>query len=360
MHHSSPKHSRPLSYGSAPRQFSILAASLLYLVSASPLSAQKTDTVTLYNGDRITGEIKALQRGKLDYSTDDIGRIYIEWVKIARLYSRDYFEVEIENGQKYYGSLPESQQDGRLVVRLTETVSDTLNMTRVVKITPIRSRFWTRLDGSVNIGFSYASANEVIQLNTAFTVKYRGQKYYGKLDYNAYWQTTDSTSRTSRNTITLTGQRLLKPRWSAAANGTAEQNEELNLDLRLTLGAGGVYQPIQSNTAFLWLMASPLVTREVFAGSPEDAKYSLELMLAGDFEAFRFDSPKLDFVAMLYFIPSITTLGRVRVTLDSRLSYELIKDFTVGLSIYNAYDSQAGAEGAKNDLNTSITIGYMF
>jgi hypothetical protein len=88
--------------------------------------------------------------------------------------------------------------------------------------------------------------------------------------------------------------------------------------------------------------------------------YSLEFFLSGDFEPFRFDSPKLDFVNNLTVVPSITTLGRVRITLDSRLSYELIKDFMVGLSVYDAFDSQAGDEGARNDLTTSITIGYTF
>jgi hypothetical protein len=362
MHHSSPKqlleHLRERADSWYLRAPLVLLA--LCLAAASPLFAQKTDTVTLYNGNKITGEIKTLERGKLDYSTDDMGRVYVEWDKIARLFSRAYFEVELETGDKFYGSLPESPQNGRLVVQLTETVSDTVSMAQVVKITPIKSRFWTRLDGSVNIGFSYASANKVIQLNTAFTVKYRGQKWSSKLDYSGYWQRTDSTTGTTRNSITLNGQRLLKNRWSGAAYLGAEQNQELNLDLRLNLGGGGVYHPIQRNTVLLGLAAGPLVTREVFADSPDDAQYSLEFFVSGDFEAFRFDSPKLDFLFNLNIVPSITTLGRVRITADSRLSYELIKDFMVGFSVYDSYDSRAGEEGARNDLTTSITIGYTF
>jgi hypothetical protein len=42
------------------------------------LAAQKTDVVVIANGDVITGEIKGLSRGKLDYNTDDAGRLSIK------------------------------------------------------------------------------------------------------------------------------------------------------------------------------------------------------------------------------------------------------------------------------------------
>ena len=50
---------------------------LLILAGAGPLHAQKTDVVTLENGDEITGEIKQLDRGKLEYGTDDMGTVEI-------------------------------------------------------------------------------------------------------------------------------------------------------------------------------------------------------------------------------------------------------------------------------------------
>ena len=70
---------------------------------ATPLPAQKTDVVVLPNGDRITGEIKGVSRGKLDYSTDDAGRISIEWEKIVRVTSRQSYEVTLRSGQRLFG-----------------------------------------------------------------------------------------------------------------------------------------------------------------------------------------------------------------------------------------------------------------
>jgi hypothetical protein len=39
--------------------------------------------VTLANGDRITGEVKRLDRGRLEFSTDDAGTLYLEWDKLV-------------------------------------------------------------------------------------------------------------------------------------------------------------------------------------------------------------------------------------------------------------------------------------
>ena len=54
------------------------------LVLAVPLcttlleARDKTDVVRLKNGDRITGEIKELERGKLTVKTDSMGTLSIE------------------------------------------------------------------------------------------------------------------------------------------------------------------------------------------------------------------------------------------------------------------------------------------
>jgi hypothetical protein len=45
------------------------------LVPSAPAWAQRTDVVTLINGDRNTGEIVELDRDRLTFETDDAGTI---------------------------------------------------------------------------------------------------------------------------------------------------------------------------------------------------------------------------------------------------------------------------------------------
>ena len=75
------------------------------VVTSAPAWAQRTDVVTLANGDRNTGEIVELDRGRLKFETDDAGTISFEWDKIARVEAARQFEVTTSDGRRFLGSL---------------------------------------------------------------------------------------------------------------------------------------------------------------------------------------------------------------------------------------------------------------
>ncbi len=87
-------------------------AALALMGAIAPLQAQKTDVVVLINGNRITGEVKDLSHGKLDYSTDDMGRLSIEWTKVVRLSSPRPFEADTQVGAETL-RLPDPGRPGR-------------------------------------------------------------------------------------------------------------------------------------------------------------------------------------------------------------------------------------------------------
>ena len=62
-----------------------VALAIVISSSAAVWGQGRTDVVTLLNGDRITGEIVELNRGRLELKTDDAGTIEIEWDNIARI-----------------------------------------------------------------------------------------------------------------------------------------------------------------------------------------------------------------------------------------------------------------------------------
>src|SRR5262245_41602132 len=154
------------------------ATGLLALAAVMPgqAKAQKTDSVWIRNGDRITGEVKSLSRALLKYSTDDLGTIYIEWDNVARISSPQTFEVQITSGHKFYGSLGQLP-NGRVTVGL-----DTLRLSQIVVMAPIRQTFVARLDGYLDLGFSYQKANKTLQLTSGFKVVYRSTRVESALD----------------------------------------------------------------------------------------------------------------------------------------------------------------------------------
>ncbi len=61
-------------------------------------AAVKTDIVELVNGDRITCEIKKLDRGKLTVKTDGLGTLSIEWDDIQHISSKARYDVQLASG----------------------------------------------------------------------------------------------------------------------------------------------------------------------------------------------------------------------------------------------------------------------
>ena len=327
--------------------------------------AVKEDTVVLKNRDRITGEVKWVTRGKLDYSTDDAGRLEIEWVKVARITSPHSFEVELGSGEKYFGRLSGIDRDGSIVV--AGVGLDTLSIPSVVQISLLDAGFLKRVRAYLDLGLTYAKANQATTFSTEGQADYRGDKYGSTLLFNSYSQGQESAPTTSRNSGGVRVVRFLPKRWSALLLGQAEQNDELDLELRLT-GATALSRVLhQSNSSEVGVVGGLAVTRERFSPAASDPvaedklATNLEGLLSASWNAFRFDSPKLDFSTSLFLYPSISSPGRVRGEAATRIKYELLSDLNVGVSATDTFDSDPPEESAtKNDFITTFTIGWSY
>ena len=117
----------------------------LVLLLSGPAMAAKTDVVVLKNGDRITGEVKSLDRGRLKYSTDSMGTIYIEWDDIDTLVSKEFHRVRVRGGRLYFGTLSDAGGADTVVVEGTRGMpAQPLN--DIVRITPLEDSWKERID----------------------------------------------------------------------------------------------------------------------------------------------------------------------------------------------------------------------
>ena len=116
------------------------------------------------NGDRLTGDIKGLERGRITFKNDAVGTIQIAWIDIARIASADTFEVETLDGRNYFGALPEPEVDERLTVSGEEGALD-LEARTVIRLTPIESSWLSRLGGSLSLGYTFTQADQTSQFN---------------------------------------------------------------------------------------------------------------------------------------------------------------------------------------------------
>ena len=60
----------------------LAVAAVAVAIRTEPAVAQKTDVVILRNGNAVLGEVKEFKRGKMKFSTDAMGTVYVEWPKV--------------------------------------------------------------------------------------------------------------------------------------------------------------------------------------------------------------------------------------------------------------------------------------
>lgn len=76
-------------------QISILQIIFLFLIYVQVSESAKTDIIILNNGDHLTGELKKMEFARLDFKTDAMKTVSIEWNKIVFLRAKEVFSDRI-------------------------------------------------------------------------------------------------------------------------------------------------------------------------------------------------------------------------------------------------------------------------
>jgi hypothetical protein len=109
---------------------------------------------------------------------------------------------------------------------------------------------------------------------------------------------------------------------------------------------------------------------QIFAGTvfsreqyfPQDGvapmQQNAEALVGAKFHTFRFKVLDISSSALVY--PSLSDPGRVRLSSDSNLHIELIKNFYWDFHLYENFDSRPPVNAPRNDLGVTTGLGWKF
>ena len=326
---------------------------------AGPVCAQgKTDVVTLRNGDRITGEVERLERGRLEFSTDDAGTLYLEWDKLSSLIAKRLVEVLTSDGRRFLGTLGPAPDRSIAVVTSAGDVS--LAMAEVTLLTPIGASFWKKLDGSIDAGFNYTRSSGVAQLNVNWLTRYRKPASQTRLAASlTQTRKDDDSGRDDRGSIELSYLRYPWLRWFISGATRFETNESLGLELRSQVAGAVGPRLVNSNRAQVTAGAGLVFNDE--RGVDVEPTRNVEGLVHFAMSFYTYDRPKTNLDISVQYYPSFSNVGRQRVQLDASVKRELWKDFFVALSVYNSFDSRPpNPDANNNDVGVTASVGWTY
>lgn len=341
------------------RKLTVAFVATISALSVPADAAENTDVVTFLNGDRLTGEVKSLERGKLRFKTAATDTISIEWDDVAFLTSDQNIQVETERGNRHLGHLSIASNEKQVVVE-TDAGPIVFDTEGVVLMTPIEEKGLDRIDGDISVGYNFSKASEVQQFQLGVDLDFRTETRIFALEVDAAQSDSEDNDSSQRQSLDLSYTRLRPNRWLTGAVIRLDRNDELGLDLRTSAGIGGGRILRQTNNTTLQLTGGVQLSREnVSAGvSDED---TVEAFGSISWDWFRYDTPELDLSTNLNVFPNLSDSGRVRAEFDISLKWEMVEDLFWELSFYDSYDSDPIVLGAeKNDYGIATSLGWEF
>ena len=336
--------------------FSIVATCIVFAPAIA--SAQRTDVVTLANGDRITGEVMKLDRGRLQFKTDDAGTLYLEWDNLTSVVTKRFVEIETRDGIRYFGSMAPA---ATRVITIARPEGDfTLAMADVTSITPIGRSFWRKLDGSIDVGYNYTQSSGIGTFTLNSNTVYRKRASQTRLTASVtLTQTEENSERDDRGTLDLSYLRYPWQRWFFAGIGRFETNESLGVVLRSQVAGAIGPRLINSNRGQMSVGAGIAVNNE--QGVDVEATQNVEAIFLFQTSYFTYDRPTTNFDLGLQYYPSLSDPGRHRVQLDMGVKRELLPDLFVALTLYNSYDNRPPSTAVdQNDVGIVASIGWTY
>jgi hypothetical protein len=332
----------------------VALASALALWGAAPLAAQ--EFIIHVNGDSINGDVKGFARGKLEFEIPGSSATHIEFDDLSAIGSPDMWDIELDNQTRVFGSLEPGSTPGSVRILFPSGEALEVPLGSIVTLTSIDSTFWSRLDGFLEFGFSFAKANSVTNYTLAAQVSYRGEKWASSFKLDSRSNSQDDAETTRRHQASLDLIRMFARTWYAGAFTQIEHNQELDLDLRWLLGVIGGRDILQSNKIEWKWLVGVLRNQEEYVG--REPTTSAEALLGTTFNFFTFGNWESDIASSLLVYPSLTESGRVRVDFDISYRQDLFDDFYLRLSFYDQFDSQPPPGASDNDFGTTIAIGW--
>ena len=310
------------------------------------------------NGDILVGEIKSLDKGVLTletpYSKSDFN---IKWSNIREVYSSNRFLIRLKDGRSLNGNIRHQVSRNMLLIGEGLNMSDTVSMNDIVFVKGVKSDFWGRMKANMDIGITFAKANELRQYSARAGLGYVSNRWQTDANFSLIVSRQEGAKSTKRSDGAVNFKYYLQRGWFGLFSVNSLSNTEQALALRLSGRAGAGKMIFQTNRRY-WGVGSGLSFNNERFTNGTDRRNSIEAFLGSELNIF--DKGDLSLLSSVYIFPSLTETGRWRSDIKLNLKYDLPLDFYLKPSFTVNYDNRPAIAGRDWDYVFVFTVGWEF
>lgn len=319
------------------------------------IDSNSPDTVFLNNGDKITGKIISLEQGRLKIDAQGPGVVNIKWYKIATISGGlRIYKVEDIYGVIYIGLIKNSTDTGAIKVAGEQTHG--LRLADIVRIFPLEEEWYRGFKGNLGAGVSYTKSSDVLTANAEYNLYYVISKWKFRNDFSFISTKNDNEVASIRVQTNFQALYALPHRWVLSEINSFNRNDELGIRSRISFGAGGGNNLVQTDRQGLLVLTGFIQNNEKNIES--DAFISnFEWPVALQHTIYNFLRPDLTSATYLSSFVGITEKGRYRFDASTDVTWEFIKNVKLQVTVYYNFDNKI-VEGkpSEQDYGTVLSL----
>jgi len=344
-------------FGSKRKIPSSPARLLLALGLLAPLSVEAA-TVTLNNGDQVTGTLEQLSNGILTIKSPIFGEVKIPWGNVARLVSNENVRVQLNNGALVQGPMALNANGTVAIHEQPAQPPQTLPRDQISALNPPVIDESFKYSGKIDLGGAFDRGNSTDdQWHTSGQLTARRPKDRYTLNWELNEAKSAGVTTTSNRRVVGQYDRFLDPKNYVFLNAKAERDEMADLNLRTAAGGGYGRQFIDSAVTKLSGQVGLAYVHEDYDVSPDQSFPSLSLGFKYDQKFFE---QKLDFFNNLDMDTSLRDTQNI--LLHNRMGFRIPIAHGINLSTqFNLdFDNEPAMGKKKTDTSLIFSVGYAF
>jgi hypothetical protein len=336
------------------KQTLLITLSLLFSVMAYT----QNDSLILINGDKMIGEVKAMDRGVVTFKTAYSDKDFqIEWDGIKEIYTVTNFLISFSDGRRYNGHV-ETVEPGKIAIITDEGEKVEIAQDDIVFMDDTDDGFWSQIYFSFDVGFDLTKANNFNQISVRSNLGYTAKLWNIDANYNTLFSSQDEIEDIKRTDGDITYKYFLPKDWYPLIATTFLSNTEQALKLRSAAKLGMGKFIIHTNKSYWGFSAGGNYNNEIFSIDTVPDKKSWEGFLGTELNLF--DIGDLTLSTKIFAYPGITEAGRWRAdfNFDARYEMPFDDDFYISMGVTFNYDNQPIESTSETDYVLHTGFGW--
>jgi putative salt-induced outer membrane protein YdiY len=321
-------------------------------------SSSHAATLTLVNGDRLTGKILHLTDNTLTLKSRILDEVSIPWKDVQSLESEDQVRVQLHDGTRTMAKV-KMDKDGSMQIDASDGATPrVLSRHELLALNPPIIDPGVHYSGRMNFGGTFNRGNShsnQYNLTGELVARRPNDRYTFGVELNE--ASSGGTQTVSDRHLSAQYDRFLHEKNFLFLNSKFTQDEQAALDLRSSLGAGYGYQFLDSDLAKLSGQIGLNYVHENYTTLADESFPTLSI-------GFKYDRKLLN--KKLIYFQNVETDMNLKDTRDilTRASIgfglPISKSLTVNTQLNINYDHQPAAGTDRADTALIFSVGYGF